>query len=184
MLLMALYYCRVKKATQTLKMALIFGILILIINPLINHRGSHILFYLIDNPVTLEATLYGFINMLMVISLLLLFASFNVLLNSERFLYLFSWALPQVSFIVSMSLRYVSLFAKRAKELSGVLALRGIDIKKGKKTDILKNSSKILMALTQWSMEDGMDIAQSLKAKGYATKKRTTYQRYTFTRRR
>jgi energy-coupling factor transport system permease protein len=119
--------------------------------------------------------------MIMIISMLLLFISFNVLLNSQRFLYLFSRILPQASFIVNMALGYVSLLIIRAKELISVLSLRGIDIKTGKKTDILKNATQIFTALTQWSLEDGMCVAQTLKARGYAKQRRTIYQSFTFT---
>lgn len=180
MFLTGIYFAGAKKTFKTLQMAMYIGLLIFLINPIINHRGSHIIFYLFDNPITLEATFFGFFNMIMIMSMLLLFVSFNILLNSQRFLYLFSWALPQITFIVNMSLRYVSLFIKRGKELFSVLSLRGINIKSGKKTEIIKNAGKILSALTEWSLEDGMCIAQSLKVKGYKTSKRTCYQSFTF----
>lgn len=182
-LLIAFYFGGLKKTFKALKMSMYIGILVFLINPIINHRGNNILFYLLGNPITLEATLFGFFNMIMIISMLLLFVSFNVLLDSQRFLYLFSRILPKISFITNMSLRFVSLLIKRAKEISGVLSVRGIDIRSGKKINLIKNSGKILATLSQWSLEDGMEVAQTLKAKGYGGTKRTCYQSFIFTQR-
>ena len=36
------------------------GLFVLLLNPLLNHRGRTVLFYLFENPVTLESFLYGF----------------------------------------------------------------------------------------------------------------------------
>src|SRR4051812_9805226 len=45
----------------------IVGLIIIIVNPLFSHRGSHILFYLFDNPITLESILYGITMMLSIL---------------------------------------------------------------------------------------------------------------------
>lgn len=85
--------CRTAGIQKTLRLlggAVLLGGLLLVLNPLLNSDGIHILFYLGERPVTMESLLYGAHNLLLIAALLMVFPSLNVLLDSERILFLFS----------------------------------------------------------------------------------------------
>lgn len=176
-----LYYNGLTKTLNTLKLCLLIGIFVLVINPLTNHRGTHILFYLLDNPITLEAVVYSVLSMLTISTLIITFAAFNTLINSERFLFLFSKVIPKTAFITGMSLRFSDLFRKRGQEIVEVQNTRGMSLQTGRITNRVQNAGKMLEGLVSWSLEDGMEVAQVLKAKNYSVRKRSTYTLYKLT---
>jgi energy-coupling factor transport system permease protein len=177
---MAVYYAGPRAFWNSFKWVSLIGIGVLLLNVLLVHRGQTVLMYIFRNPVTLEAVIYGVYNMLMISALIISFVSFNVLLDSGRFLYLFSWILPRTSFIFDMTLRYIPLFRRRATELSSVYSVNRA--KSGTKAvDKIKVAGTQLKALTAWTLEEGMDTALSLKTKNYGAKDRVLYVRYRLT---
>ncbi len=171
------YYSGFFRTLRLLKGYLLIALFVFLITPLTNHRGRVILFYLLDNPVTLEAIVYGFLTMLMILNMLAAFSMFNRLIDSERFLYLFSRFVPKTAFVTSMSLRFVQLFQRRGTMLLQVQKTRGNAIV-GKHR--IKKAGRLLSCLTSWTLEEGMQISQALKAKAYGTHRRTSYRVYRF----
>lgn len=180
-LALALYYNGYSASRGTFKAALLFATFLLVLNPLTSHRGAHMLFYLGGNPVTLEAIAYGAYNFVLIVTMLVTFLSFNRLIDSERFLFLFSRVVPKTAFITNMTVRYIWLYRSRAGELSDVQKTReGTEQKKGKIAGI-KKAGVLLSALVSWSLEEGMKTAQVLKAKEYGRRRRSNYILYKFT---
>src|SRR5690625_4191255 len=69
---------------------IVMGFIFIVLNPLLVSRGSHILFYLGNRQITLEATLFGAITAIMLVAIIILFVSFNIILNGNKFLFIFS----------------------------------------------------------------------------------------------
>ena len=67
------------KMIQAGKFYLLMGVAVMVINPLLNRRGSHVLFYMFNRPITLEATLYGMVMAFSLMSILILFIGFQKL---------------------------------------------------------------------------------------------------------
>lgn len=179
--MLALYYNGYAASRGTFRAALFLGGFMLVLNPLTSHRGAHMLFYLGGNPVTLEAIAYGAYGFILILTLLVSFLSFNRLIDSERFLFLFSGIAPKTAFIVNMAVRYIGLYRSRAGELSDVRKTREqAGAKKGRLAGI-KKAGALLSALVSWSLEEGMKTAQVLKAKEYGLHKRSNYVLYKFT---
>ncbi|NMA04733.1 MAG: energy-coupling factor transporter transmembrane protein EcfT, partial [Clostridiales bacterium] len=56
-----------------------------ILNPLLNHKGTTILFYLKSgNPITLESVLYGATTAFMFITIILWFSCYNEVMTSDK----------------------------------------------------------------------------------------------------
>jgi len=179
--LMAIFYSSLENYLKNIPWLLLLGLIVFLSNMLFVRRGSTILFYLFQNPVTKEALIYGVFNMFMIMSLLSSFMSFNALINSSRFLFLFSRLLPKTSFVLDMSLRYMPLLNKRASELAGLQRINNPSQTKGIKEKI-KNSGNYLKTLTAWTLEEGMEGALSLRVKNYGTTKAVPYNRYRYTK--
>ncbi|OQB51298.1 MAG: hypothetical protein BWX97_02306 [Firmicutes bacterium ADurb.Bin146] len=177
---LAIYYSGMDKFLKSMKWISAIGAVVLILNVLLVHKGTTVMFYLLYNPVTREAFVYGIYNMLMLMSVMTAFISFNTLLDSSRFLYLFSNILPKTSFVFDMALRYIPLFKKRATDLS---AVQSVNSSKKEKTikEKIQSYGMHLKALTTWTLEEGMDTALSLKVKNYGSSKKVHYTRYRYT---
>ena len=166
---------------QRLKSNLVFFIIIaffmLVLNPLFDQRGVKILFYLFGNPVTLESIITGAERALSLLCVLILFSSFNIIINQDKFLYLFSRFARQTAFVLMLAIRFVPALRRRISEISQVS--RGTVNKNIKKR--LENGMNIILTLISWSLEDAVITAQSMRARGYGLKdKRTFYFKYKF----
>ncbi|MFD2875261.1 hypothetical protein ACFTAO_03675 [Paenibacillus rhizoplanae] len=56
---------------RSLPFMLLMAASVALLNPLFSHRGAHILFYWLDQPITLEAVLYGLMMMTMLLTIFL-----------------------------------------------------------------------------------------------------------------
>ncbi len=177
---MAIFYSGMDKFLKAMRWILLLGAVVLILNALLVHKGSTVWFYLFYNPITKEAFIYGIYNMFMLMSIMTAFISFNTLLDSSKFLYLFSNILPKTSFVFDMALRYIPLFKKRAADLAAVQA---VNIKKEDNNikDKIKTYGTYLKALTSWTLEEGMDTALSLKTKNYGSSHKVHYIKFRYT---
>ena len=87
--------------------SLVAAILCLVINPLLNHRGVTLLFYLGEWRITREAVLYGMHMATVLVASLLLFSCFSHHMTAEKIMTLFGKRLPSFALLFSMTLRFV-----------------------------------------------------------------------------
>jgi energy-coupling factor transport system permease protein len=159
------------------------SLLYALINPLFSHRGQHILFYFLDQPVTLESFAYGIYTTVSLLLVLVLFLSFNAVLPPSRFLYLFGSLFPRSGLLVVMSMRFVPLLRLRLAEIAAVQSMKGIDIAQGSLRERAANGMKLLQILLTLSLEDALQTADAMKAKGYGSGPRGRYEEFVMRRR-
>lgn len=156
-------------------MLLIMSSFIMLLNPFLVARGTNILFYFRGKQVTLEATLYGVVMALSIVAIIILFISFNLILNGNKFLYIFSRILPKLAFLSMLAIRFVPLLRVRLGEIADVQRVRGIDISAGSIRSRIKSGMVLLQILLTWSLEEALETANSMEARGYGTGKRSSY---------
>lgn len=157
-------------------------LLLALFNPLFNTQGEHVLLTLFGRPYTLEALLYGGAVAAIFLIMLLWFGCYSAVVTSDKFLCLFGGLAPSLSLLLVMVLRLIPGLLQRTRRISG--ARRAIGKGPGvTRTDALKNGAEVLSALTSWSLESSVVTADSMRARGYGTGKRTSFQLYRFTRR-
>lgn len=149
---------------------------IVLINMITNPRGRHILFYLLDRPITLEGAIWGVMTALAILNLLLVFVAGKVNFNSFDFLYIFSPIMPKISLLISMSFLFCEKFTKTIGKLHMVLKPKGISAEDGGLKKRLSDAVTILGTLITFSMEESLTTADSMRARGYGLCKRTSYR--------
>ena len=92
-------------------------LIISVTNPLFSHNGKTILFFMNDNPVTLEAILYGADMALMICAVMFICRCMNFVMESDKLLCVFGTFSPKLSIVLSMSLRFIPLFKRKWKEI-------------------------------------------------------------------
>ena len=163
-----------------LKFVLPVMLLTAVLNPVFNHGGVTVLFYLRYNPVTLEAVLYGCASALMLGSVITWFSCFNAVFTSDKIIYLAGRLAPSIALILSMALRFVPLFTKQAKRIALAQRGAGMGTAGGSILARAKNGLSILSALITWSLEASVTTADSMRARGYGLHPRTSYSNYHF----
>jgi energy-coupling factor transport system permease protein len=154
------------------------AVVFLVINPLVNHRGTHILFYFQGNPIMLESVMEGIIYSLSIFSLLLLFGTYNQVVTAEKFLFLFSKWLPQWALLVMLCLRFVPLLKRRLNEIELVQRGKGLSIHNGTIRERSRSGLLFVQILLTWSLEEAIQTADSMAARGYGIQKRSKYSPY------
>jgi len=123
------------------------------INVLFVHEGATILGYFSNgNPITLESLVYGMFSALMIGSVIIWFSCYNEVISSDKVIYLFGRILPKTSLIFSMILRLVPMY----------------------------KTLKILSIMLTWALENGVETSDSMKARGYGLKGRTSFSIFRF----
>ena len=182
-LLSALYYLTVqgKKGTGRIFSLLLLFVVLSAINPLFNTYGEKVMFtYLKGRPYTLEALYYGMALAAMLVSILCWFASYNAVMTSDKFMYLFGRLAPSVTLILIMVLRLIPSFQAKTEQMNGARKCIGKGTDTGTKKEHMEHGMTILSSLTSWALEGGVITADSMRSRGYGCGKRTSFSIYRF----
>lgn len=159
-------------------------VIVACINPMFNHEGATILFYLKNgNPFTLESVVYGAVSSTMLITVIIWFSCYNQVMTSDKIMYLFGRVIPALSLIFAMVLRFVPLYKQRIKMIIQGQKCIGCDVTEGKFMLRIKNGAKVLSIMTTWALENAIETSDSMKARGYGLKNRTAFTNFIMTTR-
>lgn len=154
-------------------------LIIALTNPLFVHNGETILFFMNDKPVTLEAIIYGAVIGLMIIAIVFWFKSYNEVMTSDKFVYLFGNIAPKIALTLSMILRYVPLFKEQIKRINMTQKTLGL-YSSDSYVDKLLSGFRVFRSLVGWSLENSVEVARSMRARGYGLKGRTHFSLFKF----
>jgi len=174
----SIYLGRSKAMIRNLIFVLTLMMIATAINIAFNHRGATILGYLRYNPVTLESILFGVCAALMIGTILLWFSCYNLVMSSDKFLYLFGRVVPAMSLIVSMALRFIPLYKAQAARIASARRGIGFDTTSGSIISRLRAGGEILSVMVTWALENAIDTADSMRSRGYGLPGRTAYSNY------
>lgn len=166
---------RGKKLKSYGRFYIFMALIIVFLNPIISSRGETVLFYVFDKVITLESFIYGVCTMLSLISIMVLFLSYNMVITDDKFMYLFSGILPKTSFLIMMTMRFIPLLRRRAEEITTVQKLIGGEVKDSSFKEKIIEGMKVLNILVTWSLEESIQTARSMRARGYGTTKARTF---------
>lgn len=183
-----LYASRLKGVRQVLGMNLKFllpGMLVvMLVNPAFNHYGVTPLLYLENgNAVTMEAILYGISLAFVLAATITWFSTYNLVMTSDKFIYLFGKLIPASSLVLSMVFRFVPKFSDQLQIVRNGQKSIGRDVSNGNLRQKIKYSLTTFSIMITWSLENAIDTADSMKARGYGLKGRSAFAIYRLDRR-
>lgn len=155
-------------------------LIVALINPAFNHYGVTILFYLHTGPVTMESLVYGLVLAVMLWVAVIWFSNVNQVMTTDRFVYLFGRFTPALSLVLSMVFRLVPRYRKRLQVIRNGQKCLGRDIHSKNIVYKMKSGIDELSILVSWALENGIDTADSMRARGYGVAKRTSYSIFRF----
>lgn len=152
-----------------------------LMNPMFSHEGVTTLLYLpTGNPLTLESILYGISSGMLLVTIMLWFVSFNRVITSDKFIYLFGRAIPAMSLVLSMTLRFIPKFKSQLTSVVEAQKCLGRDVSQGSILHRTRIAITILSIMITWSLENAIESADSMKSRGYGLKGRTAFSIYRF----
>lgn len=162
---------------------LVAAILIAVVNPLFSTTGDTVLFEVMGRSYTFESLAYGVSTALMFATMILWFASFSHAMKSEGLSYLLGGVAPSCMLVLSMLMRLIPSFRRRASDIADARACIGKSVASGTLSQRVSEGALTLSTLTNWSLEDAVVTADSMRSRGYGLAKRSCYARYAFSSR-
>ena len=155
-------------------------VILSVLNPLVNTLGEHVLFTYFGRPYTLEALFYGIALAAVMVSILSWFASYNAVMTSDKFLYLFGRMAPSITLILTMVLRLVPSYKDKTIQMNGARRCIGKGADVGTAKEKTEHGMVLLSSLMSWALEGGVVTADSMRSRGYGCGKRTSFSLYRF----
>ena len=157
-------------------------LLFALINSLISHNGETMLFFVNDMAVTKEAILYGLASAGSLTAVLWWSILASRFLTTDKFLYLFGKLIPKIALILTMVFRFLPLFKEQTERIRSARQAMGL-AGAGKAPARAAGEIRVFDALIGWSLENSIDTADAMKARGYGLSGRTSFSLFRFGRR-
>lgn len=154
-------------------------LLLALTNPIFVHSGATPLFFMNGNPVTLEAVVAGAVNAGMIVAVLFWFKCYTVVMTSDKFVYLFGKVSPKVALMVAMALRFVPAMKDQMGRIRAAQKTMGLYTSRSV-TDRLRSNVRVFSALLGWALENAVETADSMRARGYGLKGRSHFSVFIF----
>jgi energy-coupling factor transport system permease protein len=174
---------RGRSMRKSMKGYLLIAVIVFVTNPFFSGRGAKVLFYIFDRPFTLESVAYGALYAVSLLNILLAFAAYSLIVTPDKFLYLLSPILPRSAFVIAIALRFVPLLMSRLKQIMLIQQLLGALNHQGSKRRLIREGMDTLHALISWSLEEALQTAGSMRARGYGVGLRSSAVVYRMERR-
>lgn len=162
--------------------SLLLFIVAAVVNPLFYHNGVTVLLVINNNPITLEATLYGITAGAMLLAMLYHFRSFSKIMTSDRLLYVFGKLSSKFALSLSMTLRYIPLFVMQTERVRAAQRATG-QYKDENIGDTIRSDLRVFSVMITWALENGIVTADSMEARGYGTGRRSSFALWRMRRR-
>ena len=152
-------------------------------NPLFVASGSTELFRVGLRAFYLESLVYGACMGMMLAGVMLWFSNAAHALSSDKIMALLGNAAPVIGLMLSMTARLVPSFVREGKNIGDVQkACTAAD--SSALHDTARSRMRLVSVLMSSSMEDSLETADAMRARGWsAGMRRTTYARWRFRRR-
>lgn len=170
-----------KKAIKSnLLFTLPIVVIMAVINTLFTHNGATVLFYVNNSRITLEALLYGLAAAVLLSSIIVWFSCFNVVMTSDKLIFIFGKAAPVLGLTLSMIFRFIPLLKARFREISMGQRCMGRHVTGGFMAK-LRQVTKEVSILISWSLEAAIETSDSMEARGYGLPGRTSFHLFKMT---
>lgn len=159
-------------------------LLAVLVNCLFQHTGQTKLFiYPNGKAMTLESLIFGACAGSMLVSVLVWFACLHEVLGSDKIMYLFGKRIPSLALLLSMTLGLIPGMKNQFEQVTEAQAMLGRNAKKGGTLRKVRSAIACFSIVTTWSMENAIDTADSMKARGYGSGERSVYAIYEWSQR-
>lgn len=165
-----------KTYLKSLKFYIVIILFLGVFNMIFNPKGNTVFLYINDRPFTQESLLYGVYMGFMVAGIFIWFLLFQDIFDNRKITWLIGSRLPVTGLIISMVFCYYEKFLTKIHKIQEVWNTYAIKEAK----DPLKKAGIILSVLLSVMLEDSVDTAMSMNARGYGKGKRSSYVSYSF----
>jgi energy-coupling factor transport system permease protein len=166
-----------------LKAGVFLMLVVMAVNPLVIRAGATIIWhgpvlpFLGRLDVSMEAVYFGAVSGLRLLVIMSVFCLYNLMVNPDQALNLFSRVAGKSALIMALATRMFPAMVRDLKRIKEVMQLRGVDFDQGSLWVRVKKYSGLYNVLLLSSLEDSLEIAESMQARAYGSGRRSVYSR-------
>lgn len=167
-----------------LKIGLAMMLVVIVINPLMVRAGQTVLWHGPSLPafgrlnISLEAIYYGIAMSVRLLNVISVFCLYNLIVHPDKILNLLSRCAGKSALIISIATRMFPAMVTRFENIKDVQQLRGINFRQGPLKEKVRKSSALVNILILSSLEDSLEIAESMQARAFGSGPRSCYRRH------
>ena len=150
------------------------------VNMLTNPRGDTVLLYAEYSQITMEAAVYGMMTGMLLAAVMMWFACLGKVMTGDKLLYLFGRAAPAASMIFTMVMRFIPSYRDQIKKIAEAQKGIGRSAADGGIGSRMRHGMKIVSVMFSWALENSIETADSMKARGYGLEGRSAFVIYRF----
>lgn len=172
-----------KECRPFLHLGLFMALLFVLLNPLVNRQGGHVLVYGPRLPVlgrmdiTLEALAYGVVSGFRLLLVVVIFSLLTTTVNPDDLLDILSAVSLRSSLAAALAVRLYPGLVMEAKEMMEVQLARGETLRGGSRWERARAHFPFWMALFRGSLDRAAGIAEAMSARGFGSGKVTRRRR-------
>lgn len=153
-----------------------------LINGAFNSNGFTPLMSVGPFSIMWEPVFFGLCSAAALCAMVLWFASYSAVIDGEKFMFLAARLSPSAALLLSMTLSQAAIMRRKYRDIDDAqIGIFGNDRKKFRVR--LRLAALKLSVLLSWSMEDSVQTADSMHARGFGTGRMTKMNPYVFNRR-
>lgn len=170
-----------KEAAAYMYIGIMMSILIILINLIFNHHGQTVLLAL-NLPgggqmnFTLEVLAFSVAMSLRLLIMLAAFCLFTYLVDPDHIIKSLARRGGNVALALAITLRLLPVMIKKVTTIKEIQSCRGVDWEAPGFISRVRQSVPLLATLLSESLEDAMQMAQSLHTRGFGVGPREVYQ--------
>ena len=181
-----------RSALAPLAWQLPLALVVAVANAVFVSSGSTVVLRVGVRAFYLEALLYGLCQGLMLVDVLTCFANASEVLTADKVMALLGGSMPTVALMLSMTMRLVPRFSRRASQVQDAARActaaggttepgAGRGTRRRARRCLLDQRLRLSTVLLGWGLEDSLETADSMRARGWgAAPVRTSYRRQRF----
>lgn len=150
------------------------------VNMLTNHRGETVLFYTKYSQITAESMVYGALTGILMVTVMVWFICFGKVMTGEKLMYLFGRMTPAAAMIFTMVMRFIPSYRKQIEKISAAQKGMGRSVTDGTLRARVRHGMKTVSIMLTWALENSVETADSMRARGYGLSGRSTFSLYRF----
>lgn len=156
--------------------------LVVVLNGAFSHYGVTPIYYLKTGAVTLEALAYGGVLAWMLWVSMAWFSAINQVMTMDRWVYLLGRCAPALSLALAITVRFIPRCSRQHEKMREGRRSLGMGEERRLSARLRSGGRQLSMLLT-WSLESGIEMADSMRARCYGWGRRTAYRKYSMGRR-
>lgn len=156
-------------------------VVIVVLNPLIAPAGSTALFVLGTLTVYLEGVAYGACMAALLLAVVTEFSGASQVMTTDKLMALTGRTMPIVALMLSQVNRLIVRFMRQGRQIESVQS--ACTAAHVSRTRRISAHARVVSVLVGWSLEDSLETADAMRARGWGSAaRRSSYRRYRFTR--